>query len=83
MEPMEPTKQAQWRRRSEIPLMVAAVVYLAAYSKAARPRPRPIAAMPTRPPSRTFITSLKALPRSPGLARSEEATTALVTMKYL
>ena len=32
MEPMEPTKQAQWRRRSEIPLMVAAVVYLAAYS---------------------------------------------------
>ncbi|WP_104180192.1 potassium channel family protein [Arthrobacter sp. B0490] len=30
--PTQQTKQAQWRRRSEIPLILAAVLYLAAYS---------------------------------------------------
>lgn len=44
MEPMEPTKQAQWRRRSEISLMVAAVVYLAAYSVQVTSEPDPMTA---------------------------------------
>lgn len=39
--PTQQSRQAQWRRRSEIPLMLAAVLYLAAYSLQVTAEPDP------------------------------------------